>query len=147
MTAANCAALSGVYQGNGTTCQDVTCGGPGGVGSQACGEAQQACRDAITPDNFKNKGKKVRACAHAANWYLDNGLIDDDCDSCIVSAVASKKKEGTNCGPACCVYPNGLGYEKPCCEPLTSDPNCEGFGGGTPDYDCECGITFPQTCG
>jgi hypothetical protein len=29
VTADNCAAQSGVYQGDGTTCQDVTCGGPG----------------------------------------------------------------------------------------------------------------------
>jgi hypothetical protein len=29
VTADNCAAQSGTYQGDGTTCQDVTCGGPG----------------------------------------------------------------------------------------------------------------------
>jgi hypothetical protein len=100
VTADACGGGGGTYQGDGTTCQEVTCGGPGGPGSEACGEAQQACLDAIAPDNLKNKGKKVSACAHAANPYLEDGSINEECHSCIVSAVASKKKEGTNCGPA-----------------------------------------------
>ena len=62
-----------------------------------------------------------------------------------------EKKTGIEppCSPpsGCCVYPDGLGENIPCCEPLETDPTCEGFGGGTPDYDCECGFTFPQTCG
>ena len=91
--------------GMGSLC--ITCEGSG-PGTEACGEAQDACLDAIAPDNFKNKGQEVSACAQAANPFLYDGLISEECHSCIVSAVASKKKEDTECGPECDVCELGV---------------------------------------
>ena len=71
----------------------------GDVGSRECGAAQDACLDAIAPDEFKNHGKKVSACAKASN--TDAGFdITDECHSCIVNQVARRipVDEQENCG-------------------------------------------------
>jgi hypothetical protein len=82
VTADACGGGGGTYQGDGTTCQDVTCGGPGG----ACEEAQIAVQDEVGNEdgNYRNHGKYVRAAAHEANQFD----ITEECHSCIVSQFA-----------------------------------------------------------
>ncbi len=88
-------------------------GGDQGPGTQACGDAQQACEDAIAaPAWFKNRGQMVSACAQAS----ESDEINEDCHSCIVSQVASKNKEPINCGPSGCV-PQTCGTFTPGCNP------------------------------
>jgi len=67
-----------------------------GPGTGACGEAQDACIEAIEGGNFNNHGKKVSACAKASN----SPDINDECHSCIVSQVARgiPIEELENCG-------------------------------------------------
>lgn len=67
-----------------------------GPGTEACGEAQQACIDAIQGVDFKNHGQKVKACAKASN----SPDINDECHSCIVNQVARgiPIEELENCG-------------------------------------------------
>jgi len=69
------------------------------VGSAVCGEAQDACIEAIADDDFKNHGKKVSACAKASNTDAEFD-ITDECHSCIVSQVARRipVNEQENCG-------------------------------------------------
>ena len=80
---------------DGTADLCISCGGFG-PGTEKCGEAQQACLDAVNAlGPMPKKGDAASACAHAANEFP----INEECHDCIESAVASKKKEGTNCGP------------------------------------------------
>lgn len=81
----------------------------GGPGSPQCGEAQNACFAAIAGgEPFKNHGKKVSACARAS----ESPNITEECHSCIVSQVARRDEEVTNCGPE---------SPDPECEPATCD--------------------------
>lgn len=71
----------------------------GDVGSPECGAAQEACLDAIDPDELKNHGKKVSDCALASS--AEAGFdITDECHSCIVHQIARGIPIGEreNCG-------------------------------------------------
>jgi hypothetical protein len=68
----------------------------------ACREAQLSVQATVgDPANYKNHGAWVSAAAHAANVFLEAGLIDEECHSCIVSQFGQRIPiaEQTPCGP------------------------------------------------
>jgi hypothetical protein len=56
-----------------------------------CGMVQLITQEAVTSNGpYKNHGQMVKTAAHAANPYLYEGIISQECHSCIVSQFAKR---------------------------------------------------------
>jgi len=70
----------------GQTCDVIT-----GECLTACRVAQKAAQDAVTSGGpYKNHGQMVKTAAHAANPFLYEGAISEECHGCIVSQFARR---------------------------------------------------------
>ena len=79
---------------------DVTTGNCVGV---TCGTAKLIAQEAVASGSpYKNQGAMVKTAAQSINAYLYEGVISEECHSCIVSQFARRIPIGEQeaCGPA-----------------------------------------------
>src|SRR5262245_46728771 len=87
---------------------------PGDIGTQVCRAAQLEAQSAVDSGRpYKNQGKLVSTAANVISAAEAEGLITEECSSCIVSQFARQipTNSQNTCGPDLCEGSGAPGWQ------------------------------------